>query len=136
MMTPEQLAALHDGDKVILAQDGYAPWRRVETVRLTPTQIIVGTPPRETRFDRTTGRLKGERGYWRTELRPYSPDADLRLKTVRAIEEVTEALKTMTLDTVEALEQGPCVDLYRQLTQLRRALAACGQGPLEQGMRR
>jgi hypothetical protein len=125
-MTPEQLAALQDGDKVILAQDGYNPWRRVTTVRLTATQVIADKPPHEYRFDRTTGRLKGDRGYWSTELCPYTEEARLKIQTNHASQEAKAVLGKLTLAQIEALELGPCVELHSQLTHLMRALATCG----------
>jgi hypothetical protein len=127
MSKTDWLADLQDGDKVILAQDGYNPYRRVTSVRLTPTQIIVEDTPR--RFDRQTGNIKGKWDYHAPYLLPYTPEAVLKIRLTRTTADMIAALKKLSPET---LDLPHAAKLHGLLTQGLAALADCGLYPREE----
>jgi hypothetical protein len=127
MLTLHELAALQDGDNVILTRGGLGSFTAIGTVRLTPTQLVVTSPQGTHRFHRKTGEALG-RGKWEEPilLQAYTEDAALRLRTARAVRRASLALDRVPHDTLETLTGAQCQNLLTQLTQVVDTLAAWG----------
>lgn len=121
-MTTEELAALKDGDKVIVAKGGYGAWERVETIRVTATQIVAG----QWKFDRRSGALRGT-GMPDLHLRPYTPEAEAaiqeRLRLVHTHREMLKALEDLKPQNLDYIQ---CARIHSAMTGVMMALAQCG----------
>ena len=122
----EWLSALKDGDKVIVAANGWGGFRKVGTVRVTKTQVMVSNAPQlygEWRYRRSDGTSLDNRG---TFLLPYIEENKLHLLTMEEGERVRKALDKLRHEDIEALALGDCLELHAQLTHVWAALEKAG----------
>ena len=99
------LAALQDGDNVIIACDGVNAYRRVQAVRLTATQIVIKSREgaKELRFDRETGHLNGRWSRGSPYLLPHTKHAEQAIRTTITAAIVCAMLGKLSRQQIEAL---------------------------------